>query len=594
MIKAPYNFIPLENKAFYPSWANHISQDIPFEDGVSGSIEYKITSETPIFVRNGYTDRKNPDAKFSQTLNGQYFIPGTSIKGEIRNVLEILSFGKMTQVQDARFGVRNLRDRLYTRAIENEQCGWLYKDYDGKYTIESCGTPGRIETSSLSEGLNQFMSAQRFSRELFDRWKRESHLSEVSEEELKRSTIWKYAIYGFSLNDLLNLDFKEEKSLNNHFVKIDIPNRNRYDTRPLYRKYTNSNQSGTIILTGQPDNRKKYDFIFFNSTGNNPLIVPDNVMDDFNSIHKNNIDFIKIWRPRLEKHKRVPVFFTTSRNVVNAIGLSGMFRIPSNFSIKEAISEELQKGKNDLAECIFGSASRNKELKGRVFFGHAFAAKGTIQPTQHVYTTLSSPKPSYGPLYVKQGSWNTQNAVIKGRKRYPVRRETWENEQGTTNTKCHFIPLTKNTTFTGRISFHNLRECELSALIAALTFNGHPECFHSIGEAKPLGYGKVKISLTSLKIKDIHHNTYSYDDANSLKATIEKYLKEFDSMMSTANINWSPESQSIKQLIKMAEGIPANSEDNFKYMKFGMFANGLRYPGDTLRSFTDILDNDRR
>ena len=51
MIKAPYNFVPLENRAFYPSWANHISQDIPFEDGVSGSIEYTIEAETPIFVR---------------------------------------------------------------------------------------------------------------------------------------------------------------------------------------------------------------------------------------------------------------------------------------------------------------------------------------------------------------------------------------------------------------------------------------------------------------------------------------------------------------------------------------------------------------
>lgn len=47
MIKAPYNFVPLENKAFYPSWTNHISQDIPFEDGVSGSIEYTIEAKTP-------------------------------------------------------------------------------------------------------------------------------------------------------------------------------------------------------------------------------------------------------------------------------------------------------------------------------------------------------------------------------------------------------------------------------------------------------------------------------------------------------------------------------------------------------------------
>ena len=110
-IKAPYNFVPLEEKAFYPSWANHISQDIPFEDGVSGRIEYTITAKTPIYVRNGQKQEDKPenrDNTFSHTSDGKYFIPGTSIKGEIRSVLEILSFGKMTQVQDSRFGIRDL------------------------------------------------------------------------------------------------------------------------------------------------------------------------------------------------------------------------------------------------------------------------------------------------------------------------------------------------------------------------------------------------------------------------------------------------------------------------------------------------------
>ena len=152
MIKAPYNFVPLENKAFYPSWANHISQDIPFEDGVSGSIEYTIEAKTPIFVRNGYTDREHPDSTFSKTHDGKFFIPGTSIKGEIRNVLEILSFGKMTQVQDARFGIRDLSNnpegRFYRQKIQNVHCGWLYKrlaeDGSVEYLINDCGTPGRI------------------------------------------------------------------------------------------------------------------------------------------------------------------------------------------------------------------------------------------------------------------------------------------------------------------------------------------------------------------------------------------------------------------------------------------------------------------
>ena len=167
MIKAPYNFVPLENKAFYPSWANHISQDIPFEDGVSGSIEYTIEAETPIFVRNGYTDREHPDSTFSKTHDGKFFIPSTSIKGEIRNVLEILSFGKMTQVQDARFGIRDLSNtpegRFYRQKIQNVHCGWLYKrlaeDGSVEYLINDCGTPGRIAPEVIDKHYSTALAA---------------------------------------------------------------------------------------------------------------------------------------------------------------------------------------------------------------------------------------------------------------------------------------------------------------------------------------------------------------------------------------------------------------------------------------------------
>ena len=45
MIKAPYNFVPLEKTAFYPEWANHISQDIPFEDGVIRTLSEKAIAQ---------------------------------------------------------------------------------------------------------------------------------------------------------------------------------------------------------------------------------------------------------------------------------------------------------------------------------------------------------------------------------------------------------------------------------------------------------------------------------------------------------------------------------------------------------------------
>lgn len=99
-IKAPFNFVPLNEKVFFPDWADQISQDVPFSDGESGTIELELIAKTPIFVRNGHTrdDASKPNdnyTSFSKDAHGNYFIPATSIKGMIRNVMEIMSFGKM-------------------------------------------------------------------------------------------------------------------------------------------------------------------------------------------------------------------------------------------------------------------------------------------------------------------------------------------------------------------------------------------------------------------------------------------------------------------------------------------------------------------
>ena len=158
-IKAPFNFVPLSDKVFFPDWADEISQDIPFEDGVSGTIELKIKAETPIFVRNGHTqndaEEKNERYKsFSKTEDGRYFIPATTMKGCIRSVLEIMSFGKMTQVEDASFGLRDLQKSTYTSTMRKVRCGWLYIDEDG-YTLEDHGTHKRVPIKEVDAVLGK-------------------------------------------------------------------------------------------------------------------------------------------------------------------------------------------------------------------------------------------------------------------------------------------------------------------------------------------------------------------------------------------------------------------------------------------------------
>ncbi len=98
-IKAPYNFVPVADEVYIPEWSNQISHDIPFSDGISGKIDLTIKAETPIFVRNGHTqiNSENQDETYNSFshIEDRYFIPATTLKGNIRNVLEIMSFGKM-------------------------------------------------------------------------------------------------------------------------------------------------------------------------------------------------------------------------------------------------------------------------------------------------------------------------------------------------------------------------------------------------------------------------------------------------------------------------------------------------------------------
>lgn len=597
MIKAPYNFVPLENRAFYPSWANLISQDIPFEDGVSGSIEYTIEAETPIFVRNGYKKGDAPDPNFSRTPNpnGNYFIPGTSLKGEIRNVLEILSFGKMTQVQDARFGIRDLSNnpegRFYRQKIQNVHCGWLYKrlakDGSEEYLINDCGAPGRIEPEVIDEHYGTALSA--FGQNLA----LNRQYADNDDEEKLRSACNKY-------KNILNISLENqdiEKRLSGTFSTVP-DNYNR-----IIADFSSNGKKGCIVVTGQPSRReperrrgKYYEFVFFESNTNEK--VESQIIDDFITIHKNNYDYKNIWKRYLNEGKRVPVFFMRRNGddgPIDAIGLAFMFRIPTANFIKGAIPIELQSNRRkDLAECIFGTAKESlKQLKGRVNISHAFAC-GTPNKCGIVTTVLGSPKPSYGPLYASSGTWNDANAQIKGRKRYPVRTTLLPPNEGTDSQTCKFIPLDQGTSFKGRITFHNLKECELGALIAALTFNGHPDCCHSIGEAKPLGYGKVKISIDKLSvisIKDIFAKT---DDPTQQET--DYYFNKFKDVM-TENIGTGWEnSNSIRELCAMARGIDATvNNNNFSYMRMSInrneneFALNRTVNNENLPLFSDIL-----
>ena len=108
------NFINLSDLIYLLSPEDsNISHDIPFKNHYSGEIIVTITSKTPIYIRNSYVkgddyyETKDKDNKKQVKslefchYKKQRYIPGSSVKGMISNVLEILSFGKLGTRMDS-------------------------------------------------------------------------------------------------------------------------------------------------------------------------------------------------------------------------------------------------------------------------------------------------------------------------------------------------------------------------------------------------------------------------------------------------------------------------------------------------------------
>lgn len=179
IIKAPYNFVPVSKQVVKPYWTKHVSHDIPFADTQSGTIEVTMTAESPIFVKNGL--KKSEEEQFFNMNDGKkegqkkpfdfnrdergYFIPGSSLRGMIRSVMEVMSFGRMeNKVNDHKYALRDLSGAMKKHYRDNLKpdkifAGWLSKDLlTNTYRINEYDIPGRISHRQLDSDFGLKMT----------------------------------------------------------------------------------------------------------------------------------------------------------------------------------------------------------------------------------------------------------------------------------------------------------------------------------------------------------------------------------------------------------------------------------------------------
>lgn len=564
-VHAPYNFVPLADTIVLPKWGARVSHDLPFKDGASGALNFTLTNDTELIVGDGSSPQ---DVQQFRLPNGQAAIPGSSLRGMIRAVLEVATFSRFRQVDDSRFGVRDLTSGarpFYGRVISHEvngafealsKAGWL--SFDGQHWSVSPCDVARVEHDDLATltGDNWWLSVPR---------------------DPAGNSAAKYANFdGWAAG-------KGLAARKIFFQPGPVANHQHSGKLLRYRRASGLSANpaatltaGTVVFTGQPaprvpgtPGRKHLEFIFFGG-GTKVIAVDDRVMSGFLQIHDDSDE----WK-RMRTDGRVPVFYLESTGEIESLGLAQMYRLAYRNTVHDVVrhtsAAHLEGTDPDFCDLLFGRTDEaaDASLKSRAWFEPAVARVVTPSPVRTV--VLSNPKPSYYPSYVRQRAndgnligdyttWSNTNAQLRGWKRYPARTGITQGAPATDKVSTKLHPLPAGTRFDCRLIFHNLKREELGAILWALTWGGERSLRHSLGMGKPYGYGSVQFEIDDKNAFEIEWN----DPARSEPPTADELLKVFADYMTVQAPGWSSRPQLIA-LKAMANPATASAV-NLEYM----------------------------
>lgn len=597
---APYNFVPLPKKIYTVDKKKLPTHDRFVEGAHSGHIDLTIKTLTPLFIRgplvqengewNDRDSRLRPEP--FKAPDGRPMIPGSSLRGMIRSLVEILSFSKIQPVTD---------ERPFFRDMSKGQIAKKYR----RYFIEEMGKVssgidiGNNQPVNIRENCYKARVRAGFVKKDNSGWKiQECGVARVDQSLIKKELGQRFILDGRGPNATPNW-LLQQKDV---FVQVDEADQNyffsakkmrngrtRHPDLYLQFRMVTAIQDGqekanaTLVITGDIQN-KHLEFVFLRDEKGQAIPIPDELWDRFHSE-----DQISQWQekafPKDEpdincRQKKgwlregEPVFFLTDdNNDLLFFGRAQMFRFPYDLSPIDLISNEQKNQSLDMAEALFGKVPEGKDdkgsaIKGRVAFGDAVSDKNDAQHFEDVIVPhiLSSPKITCFSHYLKQdGSKQSytyleddrEKTAIRGHKQYWHRwdqnhklenvkidkldvnrvekshdevRQELQGPNGKDKHSQHTIikPVKAGVTFSSQVFFENLSDIELGALLAALQLPDN--CAHKIGMAKPLGLGSVRIEPT-LDLVNRYERYGAWDSDGTSQRDPHEFIKAFETSM---------------------------------------------------------------
>jgi CRISPR-associated protein (TIGR03986 family) len=567
--KAPYNFVRLPNQPKLFS-GEPPPKDKFSNEHYSGYIHFTITTKTDLYVRCApYLDKveqeRDTDSSrltrreshrqdfFHHGILNEPVIPGSSLRGMIRNLVEIFSQSRMRYVSDKRLVYRAIANQtsldlayqkimIDTRSDEDDE----YFEYPSK----------RLKAGYLEKHGGNWKIRPAMEYPLNDNDKESFNLVETTDVNalgISSNTFKYHQVRLIPGTRIITGNHGPKESIALSYAQAeDIK---KQDDDPPKNGYVD----GLLITsTHIGRNRRWYPVVFERDTNRDSI----DISQDLWKLYVEDYDEA----PGKEKKVKLlevndPVFYVTDDNgKLIFFGPTMMFRIPHSRRIRDAVPEHLTVEHNpeklDLVERLFGTVRKDKALledgifntvMGRVTFHDAhWNQQGGLpfyEPSSGRKTPkiLSSPKPTAFQHYVEQPEpddkatlvhWSHEaQPKIRGYKLY-WHRELETNQKYEAQLRNHaddkqytvIRPVKDGVTFSGKISFENLAHYELGALLTTLDL---PEGLcHKLGMGKPYGLGSIRINIQSLNIINHKKRYETLFKNDKLRAGSIKYFPD--------------------------------------------------------------------
>lgn len=598
-VGAPYNFVPFYDKVYLKDklTAHNVVEDNLF----TGEITYEITAETPIIIGDGDKGSKNnPHPEhFFKDAKGRYAIPGSTMRGLVRNNVQVLGLcsydddiddyalmyrnvakGAEKDQYNNTLGARQLRvddgNRTYGLGVLlNVHAGYVSNE-GGKYVIYQTAVDS---IKKEFKGMNYYVLSER----------------KIVNDYLKYGDAFSYTFFRQKGKSILQHEFAEFEHNRDRNNRDHYKGEKNKDYKPYYKpvSYEVAHQKD-IIAVGYPNQYKHQGYAV--STGRMEekkavYIIPqiDKSKDCIPICEKD----VRAFRIDLKKKENTlkqfggkkyfdlpeegkmrPIFYIQLGERLY-FGFTPRLRLFYDHRVKEGLKQKWETGDLDYGKALFGYASSEKCYKSKLSFSDAVIQEGFENGAEQKLI-LAEPKPTSYLDYLKQNednpvTYNTDGFELRGTKQYWFHKSLVPAEISTQNegVASAICPLKKGAKFIGKIRFQNLTEDELGLLLWAVRLNDGSQM--NVGKAKSYGYGRISVTITNARKLDLK-NAYKTDGMLCLDpfcevdvdSTIECYKKKINEYLGEKTIDELPH---IRDFFIMKDSNKIPDSKRTRYMK---------------------------